>query len=528
MSTIRESKEPEVRRPEAEEQNVAAQGSVVAGMTMLSRISGFVRDVVLSNFFGASAVADAFFVAFKIPNFFRRLFAEGAFNQAFVPVLARYRDGSREELEAFVRVMSGNLALTMLVVVGLGILIAPGLIMVFAPGFHDSPAQFAMARDMVQITFPYLGFISMTAFAGAILNSHHRYAVPAFTPVLLNLSLIGSILFAAGFFPEPVFALAWGVVFAGVAQLLFQFPALKSLGLIVMPRVSLKHKGARRVGTLLVPAVFAASVNQINALIDTMLASTLMTGSISWLYYSDRLLELPIGLVAVALGTVLLPNLSRLDSEKNLEGFRHMLDWGMRVGAFFGLPAAIALYVLAVPLVSSIFMHGALTTLDARMAALSLEAFAVGLVPLVLVKVLAPAYFSQEDTMTPFRIGVVAVAVNVVLNLALFRIMGHVGLALATSAAACVNAFLLWRGLYRTGRCRLSRQSGIMLLRCLIGSAAMIGVLLWVTPAAEAWLATSILQRVLWLAESVGAGVVVYLATVWLVGGRISHLLHRA
>jgi len=512
----------------AEKQDVAVQGSVVAAMTMLSRISGFVRDVVFSNFFGASAIADAFFVAFKIPNFFRRLFAEGAFNQAFVPVLARYRDGPREELVAFIRVMTGNLALTMLVVVGLGILIAPGLIMVFAPGFRNQPEQFALARDMVEITFPYLGFISMTAFAGAILNSHHRYAIPAFTPVLLNLSLIGAILFASGYFPQPVFAVAWGVVFAGLAQFLFQFPALKSLGLVVMPRVSPRHEGARRVGVLLLPAVFAASVNQINALIDTMLASTLITGSISWLYYSDRLLELPIGLVAVALGTVLLPNLSRLDSEENLSGFRETLDWGLRVGAFFALPAAAALFVLAVPLISSIFMHGALTALDARMAALSLQAFAVGLLPLVLVKVLAPAYFAQEDTATPFRIGVVAVIVNIVLNLALFRIMGHVGLALATSAAAAVNAYLLWRGLYHAGRCRPSRQSGLMLIRCAVATLAMVGVLLFITPEDRAWLESTILGRALWLTGSVGVGVLVYLAGIWLLGGRISHLLHRA
>ena len=519
-----ESESPETLK----KQNVAAQGTVVAAMTMLSRISGFVRDVVLSNFFGASAVADAFFVAFKIPNFFRRLFAEGAFNQAFVPVLARYREGSREELVQFIRVISGNLALTMLVVVGLGILIAPGLIMVFAPGFWDKPEQFDLARDMLQITFPYLGFISMTAFAGAILNSHHRYAVPAFTPVLLNLSLIGAILFAAGYFPEPVFALAWGVVFAGLAQFLFQFPSLKALGLIVMPRVSTSHEGARRVGVLLLPAVFAASVNQINALIDTMLASTLMTGSISWLYYSDRLLELPIGLVAVALGTVLLPNLSRLDSESNLTGFREMLDWGVRVGGFFALPAAAALYVLAVPLISSIFMHGALTALDAKMAALSLQAFAVGLIPLVMVKVLAPAYFAQEDTATPFRIGVVAVAVNVALNLALFRIMGHVGLALATSTAAMVNAFLLWRGLHRAGRCRPSRESGITLIRCGIATVAMVIVLVLIAPEDAAWLQTTVLERVGWLLGCVSAGAGAYLLSVWVLGGRISHLLHRA
>ena len=513
---------------ETEQHNVAAQGSVVAGMTMLSRISGFVRDVVLSNFFGASAVADAFFVAFRIPNFFRRLFAEGAFNQAFVPVLARFRDGPRSALVDFIRVMSGNLALTMLVVVMIGVVVAPGLILLFAPGFWSEPFQFALARDMVRITFPYLGFISMTAFAGAILNSHHRYAVPAFTPVLLNLSLIGAMVFAAGWFEEPVFALAWGVLFAGLAQFLFQLPALRSLGLLKMPMVSAEHAGARRVGRLLLPAVFAASVNQINALIDTMLASTLMTGSISWLYYSDRLLELPVGLVAVALGTVLLPNLSRLDSEKNLRGFREMLDWGLRVGTFFGLPAAVALFVLAVPLISSIFLHGALTTTDAVMAALALEAFAVGLMPLVLVKVLAPAYFAQEDTRTPFRIGVVAVLVNIILNLALFRIMGHVGLALATSAAAFVNAYLLWRGLYLSGRCRPSRLTAQTTLRCVLGCGVMVLALLAVTPDAQAWLAATVFTRALWLFESVAAGASAYLAVVWLSGGRIAHLQHRA
>ncbi len=511
-----------------EEQNVAAQGTVVAGMTMLSRISGFVRDVLLSNFFGASAVADAFFVAFRIPNFFRRLFAEGAFNQAFVPVLARYRRGPRPELVTFIQVVAGNLGVTMLLVVGLGVIVAPGLIMVFAPGFWSQPEQFALARDMVQITFPYLGFISMTAFAGAILNSHHRYAVPAFTPVLLNLSLIAAMLFATSVFSEPVFALAWGVLLAGFAQFLFQIPALHSLGLVVPPRTSLHHPGARRVGTLLLPAVFAASVNQINALIDTMLASTLITGSISWLYYSDRLLELPIGLVAVALGTVLLPNLSRLEREKSLQGFREMLDWGLRVGVFFGLPAAAALYVLSVPLVTSIFMHGALTALDARMAALALNAFAVGLLPLVLIKVLAPAYFAQEDTRTPFRIGVVAVAVNVVLNLALFRVMGHVGLALATSAAACVNAFLLWNGLHRSGRARLSRLSLLTGARCLLAATVMSAVLIWLTPAQAIWLETTVVHRTFMLLESLAVGVVVYLGAVWLFGGRISHLLHRA
>ena len=302
-------------------QNVTAQGGVVAGMTLLSRISGFGRDMVLANFFGASEVADAFFVAFRIPNFFRRLFAEGAFNQAFVPVLTRYKARTVAELRLFVAVVAGNLTLALLFVVIAGVVLAPGLVAVFAPGFAGDEQRFALTTDMLRITFPYLGFISLTAFAGALQNSQHRYAIPAFTPVLLNLTLISAMLFAADLFTNPVFALAWGVFAAGLVQLLFQFPSIWRLNLVVAPRVSTRHEGAKQVGRLLVPAVLAASVSQINTLIDTILASTLLTGSISWLYYSDRLMELPIGLVAVALGTVLLPNLSRLDAAGSARNF---------------------------------------------------------------------------------------------------------------------------------------------------------------------------------------------------------------
>lgn len=512
---------------EQESQNVAAQSTVVAGMTLLSRLSGFARDIVLSYFFGASGIADAFFVAFRIPNFFRRLFAEGAFNQAFVPVLTRYRDGARDELLEFSRVMSGNLAAALLVFVLLGILAAPGLVAIFAPGFWTDPARFDLTTDMLRITFPYLGFISMTAFAGALLNSHHRYAVPAFTPVLLNVSLICAVFLGAGYFSQPVFALAWGVLFAGVAQLLFQLPSLARLGLIVRPTISFKHAGAKKVGILLVPAVFAASASQVNALIGTILASTLQTGSISWLYYSDRLLELPIGLVAVALGTVLLPNLSRLDSAGDTVGFSGTLDWGVRVGIFFGVPASAALYVLALPLVSSIFMHGALTDIDARMTALSLQAFAVGLLPLVGVKVLAPAYFARQDTKTPFQFAVVAVVVNVVLSLALFRFMGHVGLALATACAAWVNALLLWRGLVSTGRYRPTAATGTALLRVALATAVMVAGLGFLTPDSAQWLTASVAVRAVWLTTAVTGGAGVYAVVLLLSGTRPGHLLHR-
>ncbi|MEZ5558235.1 MAG: murein biosynthesis integral membrane protein MurJ [Pseudomonadales bacterium] len=513
---------------EAEAHNVSAQGSVVAGMTLLSRISGFIRDMVLSYFFGAGLVADAFFVAFRIPNFFRRLFAEGAFNQAFVPVLARYRQRDRGEFLAFVAAVQGNLGLALALVVAIGVVFAPALVALFAPGFWDTPDQFQLTTAMVRITFPYLGFISLTAFAGALLNSHHRYALPAFTPVLLNLSLICAMLFAADLFSTPVFALAWGVFIAGVAQLALQFPTLHRLGVLVAPRVTLTHPGVRQVGKLLLPAVFAASVSQINSLVDTMLASTLMTGSISWLYYSDRLLELPIGLVAVALGTVLLPNLSRLDSAGDTRGFVATLDWGVRMGLLLGLPAAVALYVLALPLIATLFQHGQMTALDARMAALSLQAFAVGVMPLVMVKVLAPAYFSRQETAIPFRIGVVAVLTNIGLNLSVFFWFGHVGLALATSASAWVNAMLLLRGLLQRDLYRPSAVLGRTALRALAAAVVMAAVLVWLLPADQAWLTAPSIERGGWVAAAVSGGAALYLLLLLILGERPRDLLHRA
>ncbi|MFW6092450.1 MAG: murein biosynthesis integral membrane protein MurJ [Pseudomonadota bacterium] len=513
--------------------NVAAQGSVVAGMTLLSRISGFARDMVLSHFFGAGAAADAFFVAFRIPNFFRRMFAEGAFAQAFVPVLARYRSGDGGALREFVSTVFGNLAAAVWSVSLLGVLLAPVFVAVFAPGFWNDAAQFDRAAGMLRVTFPYLGFIALTAFAAALQNSYHRYAVPAFTPVLLNLTLIAAMLFAVGWFEEPVYALAWGVFAAGALQLAFQLPALGRLGLLVPPRLGVSHPGVRQVGKLMLPALFAASASQINTVVDTILASTLITGSISWLYYADRLLELPIGLVAVALGTVLLPNLSRLVSTGDERGFAATLDWGVRMGVLLGLPAAAALYVLALPLVAGLFYHGEMTALDARMAALALQAFAVGLLPLVLVKVVAPAYYAREDTATPFRFALVSVVTNVVLNLALFSWLGHVGLALATAAAGWVNAGLLLRGLAGPGapparRYRPGRAVYATAARAAFATAVMAAALGVMLPPPEAWLEAGVWQRTLWLAATVPAGGICYLLVLLASGERLATFLHRA
>lgn len=505
------------------------QGGTVAAMTGLSRISGFVRDMVISYAFGASAMADAFFVAFRIPNFFRRLFAEGAFSQAFVPVLSAYRaGGDRAAFLRFVSVMSAHFSLVLFIVCLAGVIGAPLLVALFAPGFWQDPAKLALTSEMVRITFPYLGFISLTAFAGALLNAHHRFAVPAFTPVLLNLSLIAAALLPATMFDQPVLALAWGVFVAGVAQFLFQLPALRRLGVLVAPRFDRQHAGVHRVGRLVLPSVVASSASQINSLVDTMIASLLVTGSISWLYYADRLLELPIGVVAVAIATVMLPNLSRLNAEQSTEAFSRTLDWGIRMSLLLVLPAAAALYLLAVPIIATIFGRGALTPTDVAMTALALEAFAVGLVGLTLVKITVPAYFAREDTRTPLRFALVAVGVNLALNLALFKPMGHVGLALATSAASLVQTFLLVRGIVRAGLYRPGRDFYFFLLRVAAGVAVLSAFIVVLAPPSGLWTSMGEIERAGWLAALCAGGGLAYFATLWAAGLRPGMLRYHA
>lgn len=510
-----------------ETHSVTRQGGIVAAMTLLSRIAGFVRDIVLANFLGASGLADAFFVAFRIPNFFRRLFAEGAFNQAFVPVLMRYRERGFVELQAFVAVIGGNLAIAVSLLVVLGMVFAPAVTMVFAPGFIGTE-RFDLTAELLRITFPYLGFISLVAFSASILNAHHRYAIAAFTPILLNFSLLLAIWLGSRYAESPIHALAWGVFAAGFVQWVFLQPAVRKLDLLVLPRPGLQHAGARQVGRLLVPAILAASVGQINALVDSMLASTLVVGSVSWLYYADRLLELPVGLVAVALGTVLLPNLSRLDARGQVEAFARLLDWGLSLGLLLAVPAAVALYVLGGPLLAALFHHGAMTAHDVVMASLALQAFSAGLIPMVMVKVLAPAYFARQDTRTPFRIAMVSIAVNVIGNLAVFQWFGHVGLALVTSLSAWVNAYLLLRVLvvrenYRPGPLFYGRALRVF------GSAMVMGsLLMWLVPSMSQWIVADQTLRAGWIVAAVGGGGVVYLLMLFVLGFRPRDFVHRA
>jgi putative peptidoglycan lipid II flippase len=502
----------------------------VGGYTLVSRVLGFLRDLVFAHVFGADANTDAFFVAFKIPNFLRRLFAEGAFATAFVPVLTEYKaTRSHEDLKAFVDHMAGTLGLVLLVVSLVGVLAAPALVSLFAFGWvlGEQDAKLALASDMLRLTFPYLFFISLTAFAGGILNAHQRFAIPAFTPVLLNLALIGSALWLAPALEVPIVALAWGVLIAGVTQFVFQLPFLGQLRLIPRFRPRFGDAGVRRVMHLMVPALFGVSVTQINLLLDTVLASTLQTGSISWLYYSDRLMEFPTGILGVALGTVILPHLSRQRAEADPMAFSRTLDWGLRTALVFGLPAALGLVVLAGPLVATLFLSDVFGPTDVAQSRLSLMAYAFGLLGFILIKVLAPGYYARQDMRTPVRIAVIAMVANMVLNLSLIWSLAHAGLALATSLAAYLNAGLLLRGLLREGVLKPARGWPVLLLRMLAAAGAMTAVLVLGAPPLAEWLAMDVLGRVGTLALWIGVGALVYFAVLFAAGARPRDLIGR-
>jgi putative peptidoglycan lipid II flippase len=498
---------------------------VVSAMTLLSRILGFLRDVILAQVFGAGAAADAFFVAFKIPNFMRRLFAEGAFSLAFVPVFSEYRAAeNRAALRAFAARIAGTLGGVLLAVTIVGQLASPLLVAVFAPGFLDEPVRYGLASDMLRLTFPYLLFISLTAFCGGMLNTFGRFAVPAFTPVLLNVTMIVAALVAAPHFQEPIMALAWGVFFAGLVQLLFQLPSLHRLELLVWPRWGWKTAGVQRVLKLMVPALFGSSVAQINLLFDTLLASFLVTGSVSWLYYSDRLMEFPLGLFGVALGTVILPSLSRQHALQDPGTFSHTLDWALRWATLIAIPAALGLAVLAGPLLTTLFQYGEFGASDVRMASRSLVAYAFGLTAFIYIKVLAPGFYSRQDMRSPVRIGVIAMIVNMGLNVALIFPLAHAGLALATSMSAFLNAGLLLRRL-RSERVYLP-ASGWRVFGLRIGAASLVMslFLLWAVPEVGHWLSWTATQRVLNLLVWILAAVILYFLVLLLSGLRPWHL----
>ncbi|MCZ6665419.1 MAG: murein biosynthesis integral membrane protein MurJ [Gammaproteobacteria bacterium] len=495
--------------------------TVVGQMTLISRVLGFVRDVVIARLFGTSLAADAFFIAFKIPNLFRRLFAEGAFSQAFVPVLAEYREKDGDPAVGdLIDATSGTLAIVLLVVVAIGVIAAPLVIAAFAPGFIQDTDKLELATALLRFTFPYLFFISLTALAGSVLNTYGRFAVPAITPVLLNVSLIFAAISLSPRLDQPVMALAIGVLVGGIAQLALQLAALWRLGFVPKPIIAFTNEGVRKILRLMGPAMFGVSVAQINLMFDTLIASFLQTGSISWLYYSDRLVEFPLGVFGIALATVILPTLSARHSESDPNSFSATLDWALRWVFLIGLPAAVGLVVLAAPMLSTLFQYGALDERDVVMASRSLVAYSSGLMGFMLIKVLAPGFFARQDTRTPVRIGVIALVANMVMNLVFVFPLAHAGLALATALSAYINAALLFRALRRSGVYRSNTAWRPYFIRVGLAGIAMALVLCLSVEPVSVWSAWDVWTRAgqlsLWIA--VGAGT--YFAVLWICGLR--------
>ncbi len=499
--------------------------ATVSIMTFISRILGFVRDIVIARLFGAGLGADVFFVAFKIPNFLRRLFAEGAFSQAFIPVLAEYRIKGDRDLRELIASTSGTLAGILFIMTAIGILAAPILIVIFAPGFVESPEKITLAGDLLKITFPYLFFISLTALAGSVLNSFGKFAVPAITPVFLNLSMIGCALWLSPQLEEPVTALAWGVFIGGLVQLLFQLPFLINIKHLPKPRWGWKDSGVQKILKLMIPAMFGVSVAQINLLLDTVLASFLATGSISWLYYSDRLVEFPLGVLGIALSTVILPSLSKKHASASKAEFSHTIDWALRWVFVIGTPASIGLIWLAEPLLLTLFQYGEFTPLDAHMASMSLMAYGLGLLPFIFIKVLATGYYARQDTKTPVKIGIIAMVTNMVLNIILMIQFAHVGLAIATSLSAILNAVMLFIGLRKLGVYMPVPGWGRFMIKLIVANASVLILLMLLTPIVSDWLSWPARQRFSVLFGLIISSAVIYFAVLAILGVKIKTLL---
>lgn len=503
--------------------------ATVSGMTLLSRVLGFVRDLVIARVFGAGLATDAFFVAFKIPNLLRRLFAEGAFSQAFVPILAEYRNQRGDaETRRLVDHVSAALALALFVVTVVGVVAAPLIIYLGAPGFAQTPEKFDLTVSLLRVTFPYILFISLVALAGGILNTFGRFSVPAFTPVLLNVAFIVFALWLAPYFDPPIETLAWAVFAGGVMQLALQIPALARIGMLPRFRLNLRDAGVWRVLRQMGPAVFGVSIAQVSLLINMIFASFLVTGSVSWLYYADRLMEFPAGLLGAALGTILLPSLSRSYASRSPEEYSKILDWGLRLTLLLAVPAAVALAVLAVPLTATLFHYGAFSVSDVFATRDAVIAYSIGLTGLILVKVLAPGFYAQQDIRTPVKIALVTLAATQVMNLIFIWSLRHAGLALAIGLGACLNAGLLYRGLRRRAIFQPQPGWAVFAFKVFLAVYVMAMVLWLAGGSAAAWIAAGAIDRAIRLASVVAAGAGSYFAVLFLLGFRIRDFSKRA
>ena len=512
------------------ELNLLRTLSTVSGMTLLSRVSGLLRETLKATAFGAGLQMDAFEAAFRLPNLLRRLFAEGAFSQAFVPILAEYR---RKRGHEATRELVGNVGtLLAVILIGLsvaGSLAAPWLVYLLAGGFARTPGKVELTADMIRIVFPYILFVSLVSLAGGVLNVFRRFAIPAFTPVLLNLSIIGSAILFARWFDPPILALAWGVAIGGAAQLALQVRPLIAIGMLPSPSFAWRDEGVRRVLTAMGPAVIGVSAAQISALINTQLAALLGDGRISWITYADRLMEFPSALLGVALGTILLPSLAQHHSDADHEEYSALLDWGLRLAILLALPAAVALALLALPLVSTLYQYGRFTIVDAVQTRAALLGYSVGLPALILVKILAPGFYARQVMRTPVKIAFVTVLVTQALAIAFAWPLGlgHAGLTLATSLGACCNAGLLLWLLLRKGYYRPRPGWLPFLAKVCVASALLAAVLAWLMGADALWLHAGVVRKVGRLAGLIAAGAAVYFATLYAFGFRLADFNRR-
>ncbi|MFA5939428.1 MAG: murein biosynthesis integral membrane protein MurJ [Sinimarinibacterium sp.] len=500
---------------------------VVGSMTLLSRVLGFVRDVIFASAFGAGAAMDAFLIALKIPNFGRRMFAEGAFSQAFVPVFTETKTtGTQAEARDLAAVVMGTLAGVLALITLVGCVSAPLLIWVFAPGFGSDPQKHALGTELLRWTFPYLMFISLTALVSGVLNSYGRFAVPAFTPVILNLCLIATAFIDAG----SVHLLAYAVFVAGILQFAFQLPALRSLGLLSRPRWAWRDSRVRRIINLMLPVMIGSSVAQVSLLMDSALASFLGDGAVSWLYYADRLMEFPLGIFSIAVGTVILPALSAHHATRSVDAFSHTLDWGLRTILLIGVPAALGLVLFSGPLVATLFGYGAFDARDVQMTTYALWAYGAGFMGFSLVKVLVPGFYARQETRVPVRYGIISLCCGMAISLTVFAAArwfelpaAHAGLAAATSSSAWINALLLLRRLRRDDAYRPAPGWAQFGLRLLLANLLMAALLLGFAGSLDAWLAMAGHERALRVTATVAGAAALYFACLGIVGMRPAH-----
>ncbi len=502
--------------------------ATISSLTLVSRVLAFARDVLIARIFGAGMATDAFFVAFKLPNLLRRLFAEGAFSQAFVPIFGEFKSRrSQDDTKLLVDHVVTLMAIILFIVTLIGVIAAPILVYISAPGFVQEPEKFTLTVQLLRITAPYIFFISLVAVAAGILNSYNKFWVPAAAPILLNICFICGALWLAPYCDPPIMALAWAVFVAGVVQLAFQVPFLKKIGMLPRWRLDLKDPGVWRIIKLMGPAVFGVSIAQISLIINTIFASFLAVGSVSWLYYADRLMEFPSGMLGVALGTILLPSLSKHYADNSPDEYSRLLDWGLRLTFMFTLPAALALGMIAVPLLSTFFQHGEFAIRDVLMTREALLGYSIGLVGIILVKILAPGFYARQDIKTPVKIAVLTLIVTQAMNALFIGWLQHAGLALSIGLAACFNSAILYHFLRKRGIYRPEPGWAAYFAKLFIALFAL-GVTLWFGMGSEQhWLNTHGWSRIIHLAWLVLLGVVVYFTVLWMLGFRLKDFSKR-